>query len=153
MPRSVSSSSTSRYDRPKRRYQRTAKTITSGGKRKPAKADRGAGAGRGRVLMSAVSPLGHDPSQCNSPTRTLIADGPTLGVRSSSESSPASSAGTASAAWGTVSEPYGFRTAAMGHHHEMAHGGLRSLTRWQSPLGRRSGVGRSRPDAGSRSSG
>ena len=41
-PRSASSSSTSRYDRPKRRYQRTASTITSDGKRKPANADLGA---------------------------------------------------------------------------------------------------------------
>jgi putative transposase len=40
-PRSTRNSSTSREDRPKRRYQRTAKTITSGGKRKPVKADRG----------------------------------------------------------------------------------------------------------------
>ena len=55
MPRSASSSSTSRYDRPKRRYQRTASTITSGGKQKPAKADRGTVAGRGRrVLMTTV---------------------------------------------------------------------------------------------------
>jgi hypothetical protein len=46
--RSASSSSTSRKDRPKRRYQRTASTITSGGKQKPAKADRGAGTGCGR---------------------------------------------------------------------------------------------------------
>src|SRR4029453_12172033 len=50
--------STSRYDRPKRRYQRTASTIPSGGKRKPANADRVAGAGRGqRDLMAAVSLL------------------------------------------------------------------------------------------------
>jgi hypothetical protein len=55
IPRSVSNSSISRYDRPKRRYQRTASTITSGGKRKPAKADRGTGAGSGRVHMPAVS--------------------------------------------------------------------------------------------------
>jgi hypothetical protein len=54
-PRSVSSSSMSRYDSPKRRYQRTAKTITSGGKRKPAKADCGTGPRRGRrVLMLTV---------------------------------------------------------------------------------------------------
>src|SRR5215212_6853612 len=38
---------TSRYDRPKRRYQRTASTMTSGGKRKPAKADRRTGADEG----------------------------------------------------------------------------------------------------------
>ena len=38
-----------------RRYQRTASTMTSGGKRKPAKADRGTGATRGRrILMRAV---------------------------------------------------------------------------------------------------
>jgi hypothetical protein len=54
-PRSASSSSTSRYDSAKRRYQRTASTITSGGKQKPAKADRATAAERGRrVLMAAV---------------------------------------------------------------------------------------------------
>src|SRR5512132_520923 len=54
-PRSANSSSTSRKDRPKRRYQRTASTITSGGKQKPAKADRGTVAGRGRQgLMTTV---------------------------------------------------------------------------------------------------
>src|SRR4029453_1409189 len=58
-PRSVSSSSTSRYDNANRRYQRTASTITSGGKQKPAKADRGMVAGRGRgVLMTTACPLG-----------------------------------------------------------------------------------------------
>jgi hypothetical protein len=36
MPRSASSSSTSRYDSPYRRYQRTANKTTSGGNRKPA---------------------------------------------------------------------------------------------------------------------
>src|SRR6266550_744127 len=35
-PRSASSSSTSRYDSPYRKYQRTATEITSGGNRKPA---------------------------------------------------------------------------------------------------------------------
>jgi hypothetical protein len=55
MPRSARSSSTSRNDRPNRRYQRTASTITSDGKQKPAKADRGMVAGRGRrVLMTTV---------------------------------------------------------------------------------------------------
>jgi hypothetical protein len=55
----------------KRRYQRTASTITSGGKRKLAKADRGTGMGRGRrVLMSLVSPLGRRRSQRNSPYRS-----------------------------------------------------------------------------------
>jgi hypothetical protein len=54
-PRSVSSSSTSRYDSPKRRYQRTASTITSGGKRKPAKEVCGTGPRGGRrVLMATV---------------------------------------------------------------------------------------------------
>jgi hypothetical protein len=42
MPRSANSSSMSRYDSAKRRYQRTASTITSDGKRKPAKVERGA---------------------------------------------------------------------------------------------------------------
>src|SRR6266545_700357 len=56
IPRSASSSSTARFERPKRRYQRTASTITSAGKRKPAKVDRGTGAGRERrVLMAGVS--------------------------------------------------------------------------------------------------
>jgi DDE superfamily endonuclease len=42
-----------------RRYQRTASTITSGGKQKPAKADRGMVAGRRRlVLMTKVCLLG-----------------------------------------------------------------------------------------------
>src|SRR6266540_3877147 len=54
-PRSASSSSTSRYDSAKRRYQRTASTITSGGKQKPAKADRALAGERGRrVLMVTV---------------------------------------------------------------------------------------------------
>src|SRR4029450_9945410 len=39
---------------PKRRYQRGGRGITWGGKRKPAKADRETGAGRGRILMPAV---------------------------------------------------------------------------------------------------
>src|SRR6266511_425889 len=67
IPRSARSSSTSRYDRPKRRYQRTASTITSGGKRKPAKADRGTAVGRERrVLMPTASLLRRGHSQCNS---------------------------------------------------------------------------------------
>src|SRR6266536_1115451 len=67
IPRSASNSSTSRYDSPKRRYQRTATTMTSGGKRKPAKADRGGGAGRGRrVLMQEVSLLEGDHGERNS---------------------------------------------------------------------------------------
>jgi hypothetical protein len=46
--------------RPRRRYQRTARTMTSGGKRKPAKTDRVAGAGRGRRgFIPAVSLPGH----------------------------------------------------------------------------------------------
>src|SRR5215207_2210693 len=53
MPRSARSSSTSRYDNAKRRYQRTESTITSGGKQKPAKADRGTVAGRGRRVLIA----------------------------------------------------------------------------------------------------
>jgi hypothetical protein len=39
----------SRYERLKRRYQRTATTITSAGNRNPANADRGGSARRGRV--------------------------------------------------------------------------------------------------------
>ena len=64
-------SSTSRYDSAKRRYQRTASTITSGGKRKPAKADRGSGAGRGRRgLMPTVSRLEDGHHERNSARRT-----------------------------------------------------------------------------------
>src|SRR5512132_4265798 len=67
IPRSASNSSTSRYERPKRRYQRTASTITSGGKQKPAKADRAMGSGRTRrVLMTPVWLLGSAHSRCNS---------------------------------------------------------------------------------------
>src|SRR4029453_14818458 len=52
------------------RYQRTARTITSGGKRKPAKADRGAGAGGGRpVLLAAVALPGRGRRRCNSAGR------------------------------------------------------------------------------------
>jgi hypothetical protein len=72
-PRSARSSSTSRNDRPKRRYQRTASTITSGGKQKPAKADRGTVAGRGRrVLMTTVCLLrarSQHMQQCHQKTR------------------------------------------------------------------------------------
>ena len=54
-PRSANSSSTSRYDSAKRRYQRTASTITSGGKQKPANAARTTVARRGRrVLLATV---------------------------------------------------------------------------------------------------
>src|SRR5260221_13466855 len=49
MPRSASSSSTSRQDRPYRGYQRTATEITSRGNRKPAKAELMAGAVTGPV--------------------------------------------------------------------------------------------------------
>jgi hypothetical protein len=49
------------------RYQRTASTITSGGKQKPAKADRGMGSGRTRrVLMTPVWLVGSGHSRCNS---------------------------------------------------------------------------------------
>src|SRR4029453_10290764 len=54
MPRSARSSSTSRYDSAKRRYQRTERTITSGGKQKPAKADRAREGRTRRVLMTPV---------------------------------------------------------------------------------------------------
>jgi len=53
-------------DSPKRRYQRTASTMMSGGKRKPAKADREVGARPGRVLMPAVLPLRHAHGERNS---------------------------------------------------------------------------------------
>jgi hypothetical protein len=66
-PAFVSNSSTSRYDSAKRRYQRTASTMTSGGKQKPAKADgaRGAGPGR-RVVMATVCVTWLAQSRCNS---------------------------------------------------------------------------------------
>src|SRR6266498_4509355 len=68
MPRSARSSSTSRYDRPNRRYQRTASVITSGGNRYPAKAELGAGRGRrrGRDLMVGVSLMRVLGARCNS---------------------------------------------------------------------------------------
>jgi len=55
-------------ERPKRRYQRTATTITSGGNRKPEKADRAAGAepGEWRDLMPGVSLLQGGHSERNS---------------------------------------------------------------------------------------
>src|SRR5215204_2141271 len=66
MPRSASSSSTSRYDSPKRRSQRTARTITSDGKQKPAKADC-AMVGRGRRgLMRQSACSGLTRGRCNS---------------------------------------------------------------------------------------
>src|SRR6266540_3168849 len=57
MPRSARSSFTSRYERPNRRYHRTARVMTSGGKRYPAKAELGAGrTGRcRRDLIARVS--------------------------------------------------------------------------------------------------
>ena len=46
-------------DTARRRYQRTPRTMTLGGKQKPTKADRGIVAGRGRrVLMTPVCLLG-----------------------------------------------------------------------------------------------
>src|SRR6266545_8138437 len=57
MPRSARSSSTSRYERPNRRYHRTARVMTSGGKRYPEKADRGTDRTGGcpRDLIARVS--------------------------------------------------------------------------------------------------
>jgi hypothetical protein len=55
-------------DRPKRRYQRTARTITSGGKQKPAKADRAMGVGRRRrLLISTVCLLGSPIADATAP--------------------------------------------------------------------------------------
>src|SRR6266516_3589675 len=72
MPRSASSSSTSRYDNAKRSYQRTANTITSDGKQKPAKADRGIGARRRwRVLMAVVCLLSARSQQMQQSRRLL----------------------------------------------------------------------------------
>jgi len=59
-------------------YQRTATTITSGGKRKPTNADRGGIDGRERraEAMAAVSSLGLPHRQCNSPgTQAGVAEG------------------------------------------------------------------------------
>src|SRR6266545_7145271 len=76
MPRSARSSSTSRWDRPNRRYQRTASVITSGGNRYPAKAELGAGLGRGRRrrrrrdLMVGVSLMRVLGARCNSAVPT-----------------------------------------------------------------------------------
>ena len=69
-PRSASSSSTSRWERPKRRCQRTASTITSGGKRKPENADCGIRGGRRRRgLIATVLPPRRVPRERNSPFR------------------------------------------------------------------------------------
>jgi hypothetical protein len=59
--------------RPKRRYQRTASTITSGGKRKPAKVERG-GIDRGRwvVLMARVSASDHLTANATEPRFGLV---------------------------------------------------------------------------------
>jgi hypothetical protein len=65
----------------KRRYQRTATTMTLGGRRKPAKAHRGSGAARGRrVLTPAVSPLEHGHSQPNSPRDLFLGRRPPVDV-------------------------------------------------------------------------
>jgi hypothetical protein len=67
-PRSPQPLDIHRGIRPKRSNQRTASTITSAGKRKPAKAERGTGAGRGRrVLIPTVSLLRCVHGECNSP--------------------------------------------------------------------------------------
>src|SRR4029453_9133133 len=58
MPHSARSSSTSRYDNAKRRYQRTERMITSGGKQKPAKANPAMERRRRRGLMAVVCLLG-----------------------------------------------------------------------------------------------
>src|ERR687895_634307 len=63
MPRSARSSSTSRYDNAKRRYQRTERTITSGGKQKPAKANPAMEGRRRRGLMAIVCLLGPHTQQ------------------------------------------------------------------------------------------
>ena len=58
MPRSVSTSSRSRYDNPNRRYYRTANTITSGEKRNPTNAESGFTDGterQGDLIISAPS--------------------------------------------------------------------------------------------------
>src|SRR6266567_3197634 len=67
MPRSASSSSTSRYDKPYRRYQRTASIITSAGKRKPAKAEGTPTTGRRRRsrIIPPLSPISNSYRQRN----------------------------------------------------------------------------------------
>src|SRR6266511_5004817 len=68
-PRSASSSSTSRYDSAKREYQRTGSTITSGGKQKPTKADRGTGQDAdGGFSWPQSACCGVARSRCNSAT-------------------------------------------------------------------------------------
>src|SRR5437764_7410765 len=66
-PRSASSSSTFRYDSPNRKYQRTARVMTSAGKRKPAKAEVGTGTDkRRRRGTTPVSLVLGGPGQRNS---------------------------------------------------------------------------------------
>jgi hypothetical protein len=65
---SPSSSSTSRYDSPKRRYQRVARTMTSGGKRKPGE-DRpcsGSGTEATRSHTGSLAARTHDHRRRNS---------------------------------------------------------------------------------------
>src|SRR6266545_4058433 len=76
-PRSARSSSTSRYERPNRRYHRTARAMTSGGNRYPAKAERGDGAGQryrcgliARVSLKQVGATNATVPNGPSPTRS-----------------------------------------------------------------------------------
>src|SRR5215216_1677751 len=73
IPRSVSSSSTSRYDSATRRYQRTANTMMSGGKQKPAKADEAIGAGLGRrVVMRQSACRGSVTADATAPSESTL---------------------------------------------------------------------------------
>jgi hypothetical protein len=59
---------------PKRSYQRTASTMTSGGKQQPANAERATGAGQGRrVLRAAVCLLRALPTDATVPARGTCA--------------------------------------------------------------------------------
>src|SRR6266508_2793848 len=74
MPRSARSSSTSRWERPNRRYQRTARVMTSGGKRYPAKAELGAGRTGGcrRDLIARVSLMPTPAANATVPPRSFF---------------------------------------------------------------------------------
>ncbi len=64
MPRSASSSSTSRNESPNRKYQRTANTITSGGNRKPENAERARTGTRVDRMSRTRTDLAHAVPHC-----------------------------------------------------------------------------------------
>jgi hypothetical protein len=74
MPRSASSFSISRYDRPKRRYQRAARTMTSDRNRKLANADRAQATHAGELRASPTHPVRSTIDGCNcEPAQALLA--------------------------------------------------------------------------------